>query len=391
MTLRHLPIIWLLLILCFTNIALAQPSFQSSLLIEEQAIFKDAKNPNLYYYKPLDYTLATNAEGKPDFSMIQMRYTGTQATGDAGKQKFNNLLQFKIVLDLPQQKKINRIKTILLKNNPTAQLQLLPIKKFSSVLVFASINADTAAKDSMKLLSTSDEVTDVNATSNNSYWTERLITLRLSNADAEIIEAALKNHQSVMSFSYAFFSAFSEVNNTDLQVYGNSATKQRVKKYFEETVLPQKDTALHTTLIKANTINLSVDINQWPNTIQKVDINEKLPAKYALFDVYCYDFNNELRADLYAKKIEIKVTSINGSEVAVSFAFKQSRPDIYTKSIRFPYAVKFNKPFQYRITEMGVDGEITTTEWKQKKEWSEIIDITSSSEKIIHATKITDQ
>ena len=114
-----------------------------------------------------------------------------------------------------------------------------------------------------------------------------------------------------------------------------------------------------------------------------MDINEKLPAKYPLFDVYCYDFNNALRADLYAKKIEIKATSLNGAEISTSFSFRASQPERYTRSIRFPYAVRFDKPFYYRVTEITLDGEAHMTPWIEKKEWSELLDITSAPHKIV--------
>ena len=55
------------------------------------------------------------------------------------------------------------------------------------------------------------------------------------------------------------------------------------------------------------------------------------------------------------------------------------------------YAVKFDKPFYYRVTEINNDGEKKMTEWVQKKEWSEILDITSSPDKVIVKPKETVQ
>ena len=145
----------------------------------------------------------------------------------------------------------------------------------------------------------------------------------------------------------------------------------------------KKDSALHITLIKADAIPLTIDPVQWPSAIEKIDINERVPARFALFDVYCYDFTNELRPDLFTKKIEIKATSVNGVDIITAFSFKQNKPDVYARSIRFMYAVKFDKPFYYRVTEINNEGEASTTEWIQKKEWSEILDITSSPDKVV--------
>jgi hypothetical protein len=95
--------------------------------------------------------------------------------------------------------------------------------------------------------------------------------------------------------------------------------------------------------------------------------------------VYCYDFNNAIRADLFAKRIEISATSVNGSEIYHTSTFKQSQPDEYAKSIRFPYAVRFDKPYKYRITEITQEGDVVSSGWIERTSWSDIIDITTKN------------
>ncbi len=362
----------------------AQPSLLTSFMIGKEIVYKDIKRKNLYYYTPFDYVLVTDAFGKPFLTLTQMRYTGKQSTGDAGTMKFNNLLQFKIAVDGSQQKKVSELKTSLKTINASAELQMLPVRKFFSVLVFAASNTLFAGTDSVSLVKVNlTEATDENSPVNNSYWNERTVSLRLSNIDAELVETALKNNQSAMSFSYAIYTAFAEKTGTDISIAGRGKMRKQVADYFKNEINPAKDTALRITLIKADAIGLGVDINRWPTTIQKVDINERVPARYALFDVYCYDFNNELRPDLDQKKIEIKATSVSGAEITTTCSFKQVQPDVYARTIRFAYAVKFDKPFYYRVTEINNDGEATATEWIERKEWSDILDITSPPEKRI--------
>jgi hypothetical protein len=368
----------------------AQPSVSSSFVVNEQKIFRDAVKTNIYYCMPSDYKLAADANGKPEFTLTQMRYTGTQATGDAGKIKYNNLLQFKIVADIQQQKKTEELKTELRKTDAQAELRLLPIRKFSSVLVFAGApdGAENAGADTARLVKTDyTEAADENASVNNSYWNERVVTLRLSNTDAQLVESAIKNMQSVMSFSYGIYTVFSDAGMEDLSVSGNKEIRKEIKDFFANEIKNSGDSALHITLVKADAIAVKIDLNKWPAAIQKVDINEKIPAKYALFDVYCYDFNNELRPDLYSKKIEIKATSVNGADIVTAFSFRQNKPDMYAKSIRFAYAVKMERPFYYRVTEINNDGETWAGEWIKKKEWNEILDITSSPDKVVPKKK----
>jgi hypothetical protein len=368
---------------CATAKISAQPALSLSQEVAGITVFRDAKKSNLFYYMPFDYKLVTSPEGRPEFSLVQMRYTGTRATDDAGAIKYHNLLQFRVAVDPTQNQKVNAIKTELKKTNSTAELRPLPVRKFSSVLVFAGTSDTVVMDDSVRLMKTSSDLTDENATVNNSYWTDRTITIRLGNEDAQLVETALKNHSSAMSFSYAFYTIFSEMAPGDLEVSGNKKVQKKIRDYFSQEIRNQHDSALKITLVKADAISLAPDPAAWEGLIQKVDINEKLPAKYPLFDVYCYDFNNALRADLYAKKIEIKATSLNGAEISTSFSFRASQPERYTRSIRFPYAVRFDKPFYYRVTEITLDGEASMTPWIEKKEWSELLDITSAPDKIV--------
>ena len=369
--------------------ARAQPSLQSTLVILGEKIYKDISNANKYYFMPLNYKLVRDASGKPSFTLTQMRYTGTRTAADAGVIKFNNLLQFKVATDDVQQRRIPSLKTALKAINPQADLQMLPVIKFSSVLVFASStqgsatdtisSADSAGFRQIDMAGVTDEKSDVN----NSYWTERTVSIRLSDFDAQLVEAALQNRQSVMSFSYAIFTAFYEKTQIDISAHSNNKVKRNILDHFKKQLKGLKDTTRHMTLIKADVVELSVDISRWPGLVQKVDINERLPARYALFDVYCYDFANSLRADLFEKKIEIRASSVGGMAVTESYTFKQTAPDIYARSIRFPYAVRLDLPFYYQVTEIDHNGEKMVTEWIEKKEWNDIVDITSAPEKFV--------
>lgn len=385
---RHINILFFM---CLYQVAPAQPSVQSSTIINGQKIFKDSKKPNLYYHLPVDYKLATDASGKPFFSLIQMRYAGTNKTADAGIIKYNNIVQFKISADGAQQRKIQEAAAELKRTNPLAELRMLPVRKFYSILVFASAadrsNADTTDVINAGVSENSNEQADVN----NSYWNERTVSVRLTDADAQLVETALQKNQSLLSFSYAMYAAFAEKNTASGLVTGSSKLKKKWADHFQHAANPANDTATTMLLAKADVIDLGVDIVRWPSLIQKVDINERLPARYALFDVYCYDFNNEIRADLFEKRMEIKATSVNGREIITTLTFKQSQPEIYARSIRFGYAVRFDKPFYYRVSEINHDGDMITTDWIQKEEWGALIDITSSPDKVVLKPKEQEQ
>jgi hypothetical protein len=258
----------------------------------------------------------------------------------------------------------------------------MPVRKFSSLLVFAG----TDGTDTAHLIKSGyAEPTDENAAVNNSYWNERVISFRVNNFDAQLVETAMRNRQAAMSFSYAFYTNMPGKGNDDTSVYRDGRLDVDAKSYFrkQEEGENDKDTTSMLALIKADVLPIVIDVQRFPDAIQQTDINERIPAKYALLDVYCYDFNNELRPDLYAKKIEIKATSVNGSEVTNTFSFRQGKPDVYARSIKFLYAVRFDKPYSFRVTEISNDGEAHAGEWTVKKEWSELLDITSPPDKVV--------
>jgi len=367
----------------------AQPVFGSSFILNGQTIFPDKKKANLFYYLPPDYKLLTDGMGKPSFSMVKMRYIGKTSTEDAGVARYNNILQFKVGIDLQQQRSVSDTRVALRKKYPGAELQSMPVRKFLSLLVFAPSTPVTSNDTLSVVRANFSEASDEHADVNNSYWTARTITIRLSDIDAQLVESALETGNSIMSFSYAIYSSFAERTDLRTTIYNNPVLRDQVKAVFDKEM--NGDTASAITLIRADAFPLSVDVKKWPSIIQEVDINERLPAKYPLFDVYCYDFSDGLRADLYEKKIEIKGSGVSGTDVLYRFSFREDMPQVYAKAIRFAYAVRFDKPFYYRVSEIDHDGNMVTTDWLQKDEGGALIDITSSPDKIIVKPKEQEQ
>jgi len=379
----HIAFIYLVTIVAGETLQ-AQPMSSSSLVVEGEKLYRDSKNNNLLYYLPPSYDLLYAADGRPPFTLIKMRYTGTVTTGDKGVNKYHNLVQFRVGIAPDHVRQINDLKAVLKRMYPRAELRMMPVRKFSSLLVFAGTDeADTA-----HLIKTGfAEATDENADVNNSYWNERVVSFRINNYDAQLVETALQNKQAAMSLSYAFYTNMNGSKNDDTSVYRDGRLDNSVKTYFRQQEDNDKDTSSLLAMVKADVIPIMVDVQRWPDAIQQTDINERIPAKYPLLDVYCYDFTNELRPDLYAKKVEIKAISVNGSEISTAFSFRQNKPDQYAKSIRFGYAIRLDKPYSFRITEITNDGEMRAGEWTSRKEWSELLDITSPPDKVVQKQK----
>ncbi|HMT73244.1 MAG TPA: hypothetical protein PKA77_04210 [Chitinophagaceae bacterium] len=362
----------------------AQPQLASSVTVVGQKLYKDSRIPNLWYYQPPDYQLMNGGDGKPSLSLLQMRYTGTVAAGDNGLVRTNNIFQFRIGIDTAYQKKLYSLQQAVKKEMPGSQLRILPVRKFSSILVFSGTGSSSGI-DSLSVIKNSGyaEATDENAEINNSYWNERVVTFRLNDMDAQAVAAALNEDKVILSFGYAFYSLFSDSANSSINTNAGGELKNEIRRMLSD----ENKGDSNIILIKADAIPLKADVAKWPSVVEKIDINENLPAKFPVFTVYCYDFNNGLRDDLFAKKIEVKARSVSGADIESSFTFLQAKPELFARNIRFKYAVRFDRPFYYRTTEINNDGEATSSEWIKRESWTELIDITSPPEKTVRKGK----
>lgn len=370
---KHLFIFIISLLPCA---AMTQPQTTGMRTINGCRVYTDAKAVNVFYYEPFGYKLATDKNGRPVLSLLQMRHSGTVATGNSGSIKQHNILQFKIETDNSVKEQLRAMQSILQSISPNAVLKPLPVAKFESLLVYAPAeNADS----SLKILTNG--YTENGSELNSSYWTERNFSIRLSNADAQLIATALQNGNTAISMTYAFYTGFTNQGLSSFTATVNGSLNPQVLGYLDSTMRPAKDTTIQTVLVKADAVPINADTSRWRGIIKKIEIDEKLPPSYPLLDVYCYDFNNEIRADLHSRKVEIRATSVNGSDITASLSFNETQPDVYAKCIRFAYAVRFDKPFYYRVTDYTKDGEMITGQWKERKVWTELLDITSTENK----------
>ena len=193
---------------------------------------------------------------------------------------------------------------------------------------------------------------------------------------------ALQEQQTVLSVGFAFYSDVYNSINTDLDVSGTSSA---VRNKLNEIIKSGEENAGADSLpgarvIKSGAFEIVIDTKKWPDLVKKVDINEQIPPDYAALNLYCFDFNNGLRDDLAQKKIEIEATGVGGSKVTLKYTFRNDVPDIYAADLKFPYAVRIDVPYRYRITEITWEGAVTRSEWITSGSWHEILDITTKSE-----------
>jgi hypothetical protein len=345
--------------------AYSQLDFDNSVVKEGIRLYPDAKIPGVYYYTPTSLEIVLDREGLPDFKLIMMRYTGSKLSDDQKQKSFKNIAQFRVKIKRPSEEKLKKIREDW--NNIT--LKMMPLKQTNCFLVYTPINSDDKERyyagevlEGMKYESG-----------------ERVFTIPMSNEDAQILEKSLQKGQSLISVGYSLYAEGVRLMDTRVEGDIQKQTKFTVglnSFLFEKTVdLQTKNKNLAIGMVGAGTTSIYVG-KYFEKYIKKIDINEQIPAEFASVEVRCYDFNNQIRDNLYAKKVEIEATSVEGKTVSLQTTFFQERPDIFVKNLKFNYAIKVNEPWRYRIIEIDKKGAFSPRGWVYKKDLGQI-DVTT--------------
>ena len=370
--------------------AKAFPDFSSRRIIQGVAVYQDAQQPHQYYYVPGSIKVIHDARGKPDFRFVQMRYTGSKARADQGSYRFKSLLQLRVGIEWLDSKVYEAVENELSQQEGwMVTLSPLPLQRIEAVLVFASISQQNTTQPHMVSGGFMD--TPEAAEENHVLWKERIFTIRLDNYTSQAFWDTFQKGQSHLSVAFSYYAYGVYKDSTNMQTAVNDQLKvaldpltqndslQRAMQHHFREVLADldKQAGVQTRMVMADAFQLIVDAQQHPELMEKVDINEHAPSSYSLVDVYCYDFNNQLRNDLHAKKVEIKATGVNGKLVTTSVIFREKEPDLYVRSIRFAHAVRMDLPHQYRIVEISKEKGIQPGAWVARTSWDAIMDVTT--------------
>jgi hypothetical protein len=350
----------------------AQPDLSTRQLIVGTLVYKDAVNKNVFYYLPNDIKIRTSSDSVPDFKFIMMRYTGTKLTGDQGKFANQNILKVNVIVPKYKQSQLSDIKRqIKLTGVSNVELKPIPISRMEAFLVLPFINKDVSAPASDSVL----VVSNGYFVQNSSQWEEKCMVLKLDNAAAQIFDETLKENKTIMSLGYAYYTLGTYPTN-EIIFEGFGKYANNLKELIQ--TLHSADSS-KIAIVKTGVTEIIADVNKYTNCVKKVDVADYLPADYPTMEIYCFDFNNRIRNDLYAKKIEIEAVSVSGQKTTASLTFRNSFPDVYAGNLYFDYAVKLDIPPVYRIIEISFDGNTKVGDWIKKDSWNGIIDITTQN------------
>jgi hypothetical protein len=229
-------------------------------------------------------------------------------------------------------------------------------------------------------------------TTSATFWQERVYTISLDNHTATLFWDALHQGQTVLSFSYAFLAPGIGPDEPLAELTGTPELLAALRKQLapsKDEAQDSDDKPTQSYIVHAGSVAVEVDAEKWPELFVEADLNEGAPPGYAVLEVRCYDFNNELRADLAEKQVEIRAEGVTGREATLFAVFESDQPDLYVQHVRFPVAVRLDRPYRVRVTEVAVDGTETPDEWIQMDSWARMLDITTLREKMPPASEET--
>ncbi len=366
--------------------ASASPDLRLGRIAGPLTIFPDDARANVFYYPPGELAVATKPGGEPQIHFLHARYTGSAASGDRGTALVRSILTVRVLLDGPTPAQLSETRTALMATTRRAvELRPLPIRRLESAIVYTPVSAhgtepasSTDGDPSQALSGGHFEATGPSEP-RNEYWRERTFTVAMSAADAQLLTAAFTRGAVALSIGYAFFAEGIAPAEPLQQLSGSAALVKALSSQISARSSAVDDLAPAAHIVRAGAVAIAVDPVRWPGLVEKVDLNDSAPPGYAALDVHCYDFSQGPASALYEKQVHIEGTGVGGGPVVVTVTFSRSHPDLSARSIRFPVAVRLDRPYRLRLITVAQDGTSVASPW-QERNWMELLDVTTPPE-----------
>ena len=367
---RAVGLLALTFVFGFATRALATPDLRTSRAAGLLTVYADDSRRDVFYYGPGDLTLATATGGAPDLHLLYTRYIGTLAAADPGARVFRSVLTFTVVMQNPSASALQDAKAALVAGGAPSSVEVrpLPIRRVDAALAYTPIGGVSS-----RLLSDSElEHPDSEGLRDDgTYWRERTFAVGLDPETAQLLWRAIEQGQVAMSVGYAFYAQGLAPDRPLDSLEGSTEIVEALRKKIDAlstTPAPAQSVAV---LARAGAFAVTADRQKWPELFRQIDINTSLPPAYGVLPVYCYDFNNELRPDLYEIDVDLDAESVSGRRVVTRVVFPGDQPDVYARAVRFPVAVRLDRPYRYRTRLVTLDGDVTVGPWQSRGTWAE--------------------
>lgn len=368
-----------LLLLALAAPAGAVPDLASRRVVAGVTVFADDQRADLFHYAPAEMRLVRAEDGRPDLSFVDMRYTGNALARDRGLTLHKSLLTIRVELPAHPAEVLASCARQLGPAGRAAELRPLPIRRLSAALLFISIgaSADTVRHGvpGGRLLASREHEGPVGE----GYWRERVFSVGLDSLTAQALRATFEQGLLSMSLAYAVVAD----GRVAREPWGLVDAPPMLAEALGRELAAEAaagaagaDSMLRR-VVASGVIPIHVDARRFPDLMRRVDLDAGTRTGYAAMDVYCYDFRDNRRPDLYEKQVEVEAESVAGRPVRLQAVFARAHPDVYQTSLRFPVAVRLDRPYRYRVAEVRPDGSSTQGGWRAGRDWLDVLDLTT--------------
>jgi hypothetical protein len=353
----------------------AVPDFGNARRIGNVDVFWDDAERTRFYFAPGEIAIARSSDGRPAVQLLQLRYSGMpDASGEAAPMHASTLT-LGVELRGPDVQDLELARRFLrrLSGAPSIELRPIPIRSLDASLTFAPVDAGEPRA------LPGGHFEEAGSESAAGFWRERTYSVALDDHSSQILWEAIQRGLVALSVSYAFRAeGVIAPPKPELQAIG-AAPVEGLEEALAELLADPEDgeRELETRTVRAGAVELRVDAARWPDVLQRVDLDDRTPPGWALLRLYCFDFKDSLRPELFSKKVVIEAQAVNGRPVVVEVKFLRSRPELFARSVRFPIAVRVDRPYRFRVVEAQPDGSEQVGEWAERASWAQILDVTS--------------
>jgi hypothetical protein len=362
--------------------AAAVPDFGRARSVGGVEVFADHRRTDLYYYAPLRLELLSESDGRPVMRLLQARYLGTGSAGDRGTAFHRSVLSFQVGLVEPPPELRREVRRLLgAGRRSPVELRPVPVDRLETALVFAPVGEVEGDAGAERLMPAGDLEAEgeEGRSSRDGFWRQRRFALRLDPPTAQLVVEALGRGQGLFSLGYALFARGID-GRADLDALtGSARLVTELRRRLEQHRSAGEGTeSAH--LILSGAASMAVDLERWPGILHRVDLNERTPPGYAALEIYCFDFRDRLRPEVALKRVEIEARGVDGGTVRREATFEAAAPELTLHSLRFPFAVRLDRPYRYRVVEVGLDGRTAAGPWRTRDSWEPLLVVTGPIE-----------
>jgi hypothetical protein len=338
--------------------AAAAPDFAIRYRVGEVELVGDSERPFVAYVIPLPLVLlgSETAGEQAGAELFLTRYTGSAGHGDSGEHFVRSLLRFRITTPSHASDALDaaRREMALRRNRPDLRLAALPIVRTEATLIARGVEGDFSEL--------AEGFFEPVHRAETTVFTEREYIMPLTPLTAEAFAAAFERRGLVVSLAYKLWTEGLRADRSDH--VSTPATPNEA-----DEAKPVRLLALNDTLPVAVT------------SVKRVELDLGSPPDYPSLRVYCFDFTDNLRNDLFLKEVEFDAAGVAGGRTRYTVEFSRDAPAATVRSVRFPFAVDVAQPYRFRIAEVLLDGRKSEGEWQTRENWAAIIDITSTADR----------